>query len=79
MVAGGVSFYHHSEANTSDAFWVALAEVASSISDLMDYELTGTVIAMTGSSAMPLTGLNYSIPGVAASVSLVGFNTAIEQ
>ncbi|KAJ5532718.1 FAD binding domain protein [Penicillium frequentans] len=78
LITGGFSFYQVSASKAGNISWAALAEVASSIPDIMDNGLTGTVIAMTGSSAMALTGLNHTSPGVVASVSLVGFNMTTE-
>ncbi|KAJ5631142.1 FAD binding domain protein [Penicillium longicatenatum] len=78
VITGGFYFYQESSSKSENISWGALAKIASLIPDLMDDGMTGTVIAMSGSSMTTLTGLNHSSPGVAASVGLVGFNTTTE-
>ncbi|RMJ21281.1 Berberine and berberine like protein [Aspergillus sp. HF37] len=61
------------------ASWDALAEAASLIPDVMDSGLTGIVMAATKKSAVSMMGLNETIPGVAATVGLTGFNMTSEH
>ncbi|KAL4894429.1 hypothetical protein BDV59DRAFT_200778 [Aspergillus ambiguus] len=78
IITGSVSFYPRNKSNASEAAsWEAFAETTSLIPDLMDAGMSGTVMAFTKQSAMMLTGRNESIPGVAATINLIGFNTTI--
>lgn len=81
VVTGGLTFYADQGAglNASDASLDALVETARSIPDLMDSDLTGTVMALTGTRATSLLGLsvNESLPGVAGVISLTKFNSTI--
>ncbi|KAL4867229.1 hypothetical protein BDV12DRAFT_171744 [Aspergillus spectabilis] len=79
VVTGGLSFYASQGANASDAGWDALAETASLIPNFMDSGLTGTIIAVTGSSAERYLGINETVVGVAAIINLIGFNSTIER
>ncbi|KAK4870781.1 hypothetical protein LT330_000018 [Penicillium expansum] len=75
MVTGGFPFHAASQSNASEsASWSAMAHLASLIPNIMDTGLTGSVSAFTGEQAVALIGLDQSAPGVAASVSLTGFN-----
>lgn len=75
MVTGAFYFHAASHSNASEiASWNAMAEIASLIPDIMDTGLTGSVSAFTGKQAMAMMGLAQSPAGVAASVSLTGFN-----
>ncbi|KAL4924134.1 putative isoamyl alcohol oxidase [Aspergillus undulatus] len=79
VVAGGLTFYAAGGGNVSDAAWDALVETASLIPDLMDYGLTGTVMALTGSSALTMLGLDDAPAGPAATISLTGFNMTTDK
>ncbi|KAL4972288.1 hypothetical protein BDW66DRAFT_154851 [Aspergillus desertorum] len=80
VVSGGLTFPVGADhSNLSEASWDALVETARSIPDLMDWGLTGTIMALTGAQSNSLLGLsiNGTLPGVAGVISLTGFNTTI--
>ncbi|GAQ12227.1 hypothetical protein ALT_9548 [Aspergillus lentulus] len=80
VVTGGLSFYPNRGVKASElASWNALAETARMIPDLMDLGFTGTVTALTKGAAMMLTGANETVPGVAVSINLIGYNTTTRQ
>ncbi|KAJ5272472.1 FAD-binding type 2 [Penicillium angulare] len=80
MVTGGVAFYAGSQSNASEAgSWNALAHVVSSIPDIMDTGLTGSITALTKEEIVTLLGLDQTVPGAAASISLTGFNMTTAQ
>ncbi|KAL4874575.1 hypothetical protein BJY04DRAFT_203570 [Aspergillus karnatakaensis] len=79
VVAGGLSFYATPKANSTDASWDALAEVASLIPDLMDSGLTGTVMALSGDNIKTYMGLTQNVGGAAAIINLTGFNTTTSK
>lgn len=79
VVTGGLTFYPRLRSNVSEsASWAALAETAARIPDLMDTGITGTVISVTGQQAVSLMGLSEVIPGAAASISLISYNSTTE-
>lgn len=80
MVTGGVAFYAGYQSNTSETgSWNALAHVVSSIPEIMDSGLTGSITALTEEETVALLGLDQTVPGAAASISLTGFNMTTEQ
>jgi FAD/FMN-containing dehydrogenase len=80
VVTGGLVFRPgQNSAAAESASWHALAEAASLIPDVMDSGLTGIVMAATKKRAMSMMGLNETVPGVAATVGLTGFNMTSEH
>jgi hypothetical protein len=76
---GGFSFYAANSSEFSEtASWGALSEVVSSIPDLMDGGLNGSVTAYTKTRALAL-GLPEAPPGVAAIIGFVGLNMTTDQ
>lgn len=80
VVPGGLVFRSSPNSTTGEsASWSAVAETASLIPDFMDSGLTVIVMAATKEKAMSMMGLKEAVPGVAATVSLTGFNMTSEQ
>ncbi|KAF7592159.1 hypothetical protein BBP40_000646 [Aspergillus hancockii] len=72
VVSGGLQVYAAKNAN-ADAAWKAVAAVVSSLPDVMDARIGGTVNVFTGSMAKQSLGLNYTVPGAAIVPSLSGY------
>ncbi|KAH3551938.1 hypothetical protein KXW20_002419 [Aspergillus fumigatus] len=80
VVSGGLSFYPSRSTKACElASWDALAETTRLIPDLMDSGMTGTVTAMTKEAAIRLTGVKESIPGVAVSINMIGYNMTMTK
>ncbi|KAJ5650923.1 FAD linked oxidase N-terminal [Penicillium longicatenatum] len=75
MVTGSPEFYAGYQSNASETgSWNALAHVVSCIPDIMNSGLTATITALAKENVETLLGLDQTVPGAAASISLTGFN-----
>jgi hypothetical protein len=72
VVRGGLQVYAAKHAS-ADAAWKAVAAVVSSLPDVMDARLGGTVNVFKGSTAKQSLGVNYTVPGAAVVPSLTGY------
>ncbi|KAJ5671514.1 FAD linked oxidase N-terminal [Penicillium longicatenatum] len=71
MVTGSAGYQSNASETGS---WNALAHVVSCIPDIMNSGLTGTITAFAKENVETLLGLDQTVPGAAASISLTGFN-----
>ncbi|KAL3471064.1 hypothetical protein BJX99DRAFT_267057 [Aspergillus californicus] len=78
IVTGGLSFYARAS-NDSDSSWDALAELTSLIPDLMDSGIAGTIMALTGDDIATYMGLDHTVAGAGALVSLTHLNSTITR
>jgi FAD/FMN-containing dehydrogenase len=80
VVTGGLTFYPRSKSTISkDASWFAFAEVASSLPDLMDQGITGTLMAVTGETAVSYLGLSEALPGASVMLSFLVYNSTVQN
>ncbi|KAI9934609.1 hypothetical protein ASPWEDRAFT_117209 [Aspergillus wentii DTO 134E9] len=80
VVTGGLTFHPKDKSNASEkATWNALAGSVSEIPELMDSGMAGTLTAATGLTAVGFLGLKQSVPGVATTLSLTGYNLTMKR
>lgn len=80
VVTGSLTFHPRSKYTASkNASWSAFAELASSLPELMDEGITGTVMALTGENAVNYLGLSEALPGVSVTVNFVVYNSTVQS